>query len=446
MAPSHRPLQHPARLVPLAFLAAIALGTLILMTPWARVGPQGAPPLTALFTAVSAVCVTGLIVEDTPNYWSQFGQVVILLLFQIGGFGIMTAATLLTMLVNRKFRLHSRLVAQAETKSSSLGDVGGVLRLVFAVTLVVEVVVALALISRFRYRYDHPWGEAVWHGVFQSVSAFNNAGFSTFSDSLMSFAQDPLVLTPLMAAVVIGGLGFPVLYELRKVPETPSRWSIHTKLTLIGSITLFLVGFGAVAAYEWSNPLTLGAMDWPGRLLNAAAQSVMTRTAGFNSLDVGALRTETLSVSYVLMLIGGGSAGTAGGIKVTTFFLLGFVVWAEIRGREDAVAFGRRISTGAQRQALSVVLLAASAVGMGVLVLLSATALPLEDVVFEVISAFATVGLSTGVTADLPPVALIMLCLLMFIGRVGTITVATALALNERTIPYRYPEERPIVG
>ena len=370
----------------------------------------------------------------------------ILLLFQIGGFGIMTAATLLTLLVNRKFKLGSRLAAQAETKSTALGDVRGILKLVFAVTLLVELVVAIILLGRFRFGYGQTWGEAAWHGVFQSVSAFNNAGFSTFSDSLMSFAQDPWVLVPLMAAVVIGGLGFPVLYELRKSPRTPSRWSIHTKLTVMGSAILFLVGFVAFAVYEWSNPQTLGALTWPYRLLNAAVQSVMTRTAGFNSLNVGAFETETLSVSYVLMLIGGGSAGTAGGIKVTTFFLLGFVVWAEIRGREDAVAFGRRISYSAQRQALAVVMLAASVIGIGILVLLSSTDLPLEIVVFEVISAFATVGLSTGVTADLPPIALVMLCILMFIGRVGTITVATALALNERTVPYRYPEERPIVG
>lgn len=446
MATAHRSLKNPAKLVPIAFLIAISIGTLLLMSPWARVGPDGAPFLTALFTAVSAVCVTGLIIEDTPNYWSNFGQVVILLLFQIGGFGIMTAATLLTLLVNRKFKLGSRLAAQAETKSTALGDVRGILKLVFAVTLLVELVVALILLSRFRFGYGQTWGEAAWHGVFQSVSAFNNAGFSTFSDSLMSFAQDPWVLVPLMAAVVIGGLGFPVLYELRKSPRTPSRWSIHTKLTVMGSAILFLVGFVAFAVYEWSNPETLGALTWPYRLLNAAVQSVMTRTAGFNSLNVGAFETETLSVSYVLMLIGGGSAGTAGGIKVTTFFLLGFVVWAEIRGREDAVAFGRRISTSAQRQALAVVMLAASVIGIGILVLLSVTDLPLEVVVFEVISAFATVGLSTGITADLPPIALVMLCILMFIGRVGTITVATALALNERTVPYRYPEERPIVG
>ena len=446
MAAAHRSLKNPAKLVPIAFLIAISIGTLLLMSPWARVGPDGAPFLTALFTAVSAVCVTGLIIEDTPNYWSNFGQVVILLLFQIGGFGIMTAATLLTLLVNRKFKLGSRLAAQAETKSTALGDVRGILKLVFAVTLLVELVVAIILLSRFRFGYGQTWGEAAWHGVFQSVSAFNNAGFSTFSDSLMSFAQDPWVLVPLMAAVVIGGLGFPVLYELRKSPRTPSRWSIHTKLTVMGSAILFLVGFVAFAVYEWSNPQTLGALTWPYRLLNAAVQSVMTRTAGFNSLNVGAFETETLSVSYVLMLIGGGSAGTAGGIKVTTFFLLGFVVWAEIRGREDAVAFGRRISYSAQRQALAVVMLAASVIGIGILVLLSSTDLPLEIVVFEVISAFATVGLSTGVTADLPPIALVMLCILMFIGRVGTITVATALALNERTVPYRYPEERPIVG
>lgn len=439
-------LKHPARLVPLAFLAAAAVGTLLLMTPWARAEGVPAPLLTALFTAVSAVCVTGLIVTDTPVYWSGFGQGVILALFQIGGLGIMTGATLLTLLVGRRFRLSSRLIAQAETRTVSLGDVGGVLRLVVIVTFAVELVCALVLGLRLYFAYGEDWRSSLWHGVFQAVSAFNNAGFSSYSDSLMGFALDPWVLGPLMAGVVIGGLGFPVMYELRQRPRDHASWSIHTKLTLLGTMLLLLVGFVGTAAYEWNNEATLGHFGAGGRLMNAAVHSVMSRTAGFNSVDIGAMRTETLALTYGLMLIGGGSAGTAGGIKVTTFFLLGFIVWAEVRGHTDTVAFRRRVSVGAQRQALSVALLAATLIGVATLLMLSVTSLPLEDVVFEVISAFATVGLSTGITADLPPAALLILILLMFVGRVGTITIATALALNERSLPYRYPEERPIVG
>ncbi|RWB36840.1 MAG: TrkH family potassium uptake protein, partial [Mesorhizobium sp.] len=209
---------------------------------------------------------------------------------------------------------------------------------------------------------------------------------------------------------------------------------------------LLIAGLVATAAYEWSNPATLGLFEWPGKLLNAGTHSVMARTAGFNSIDIAGMRIETLAVTYALMLIGGGSAGTAGGIKVTTFFLLGFVVWAEIRGQTDSTAFRRRIGSAVQRQALTIVLLAVGAVGGGVLILLSVTSFALQDVLFEVISAFGTVGLSTGITADLPPAGQLVIIVLMFVGRVGTITIASALALRERNEPFRYPEERPIVG
>lgn len=439
-------IQRPAQLVPLAFLITILIGTMLLMLPISRAGPGSAPLLTALFTATSAVCVTGLIVQDTPTYWSGFGQGVILVLFQIGGFGIMTGATLLGLLVTRRLTLASRLVAQAETKSITLGDVGGILRLILLVTVTVELLTTLALTLRLRHAYGNSWGEALWNGLFQAVSAFNNAGFSTYSDSLSGFAADPAVLGPIMAAVVIGGLGFPVLYELRKRPMQPSRWTVHTKITLLGTAFLLVVGLVAVAAYEWTNPATLGTFGWHERLLNAATHSVMLRTAGFNSIDVGSMRDETLAVSYALMLIGGGSAGTAGGIKVTTFFLLGFVVLAEIRGQPDTTAFRRRIGSHVQRQALAIVLLATAVISLGVLILLSVTRFSFQDVVFEVVSAFATVGLSTGITADLPPTGQLVIIILMFVGRVGTITLASALALQERYVPFRYPEERPIVG
>jgi trk system potassium uptake protein len=416
------------------------------MLPISNVEGVTTPLLTALFTATSAICVTGLVVVDTPTYWSPFGQGVIMALFQIGGFGIMTGATLLSLLVTRRLALSQRLLAFAETKSIALGDVSGVLRLILVVTLLVELATATFVALVLHFSYDQDWANAIWNGAFQAVSAFNNAGFSTYPDSLVQFALDPLILVPLMIAVVVGGLGFPVVFELRSRLWRPSRWSVHTRITVAGTIGLLIAGAVFTAFYEWSNTMTLGSMDTGGKILNALAHSVMSRTAGFNSVDVGSMTTETLAVTDALMLIGGGSAGTAGGIKITTFLLLGYVVWAEVRGQRDVNAFGRRISRQTQRQALTVVLLSLSAVAVGTLILLSVTDFPLEQVLFEAISAFATVGLSTGITASLPPAGQIVIIVLMFIGRVGTISIATALALSDRLTPYRYPEERPIVG
>jgi trk system potassium uptake protein TrkH len=439
-------LNHPARLIPAAFLAGIALGTVLLMLPISHVDGTSAPPLTALFTATSALCVTGLIVVDTASYWSGFGQAVIMVLFQIGGFGIMTGATLLSMLVTRRLALGQRLLAQAETKSMALGDVPSVLRLIIVVTLAVELTVAALLAYQLHEVYGEPWATASWNGIFQSISAFNNAGFSTYSDNLVGFATDPIILVPLMLAVVLGGIGFPVLFELRSRIWYPSRWSLHTRLTVYGTFALLMGGAALTALYEWANPATLGAFEDGAKVLNAFFHSVMSRTAGFNTINIGDMSSESLIITDALMLIGGGSAGTAGGIKITTFLLLGFIVWAEIRGRHDVNVFHRRIGRQTQRQALTVVLLSIGAVSLGTLIILSVTDLPLEPVLFETISAFATVGLSTGITADLPPVGQLVLIVLMFIGRVGTITIASALALSDRYTAYRLPEERPIVG
>ena len=441
-----RRIQHPARLVPIAFLAAIAVGAALLMLPAARAGAGGAPVIVALFTAVSAVCVTGLAVVDTPTYWSPLGQAVILLLVQVGGFGIMTGATLLGLLVSRRLRLATRLTAQAESRALGMGDVRELLRLTLTVTLTVEASIAALLAVVLHARHGLPWDAAAWHGLFHAVSAFNNAGFSTWSNNLVGFAGAPLLLLPIMAAVIVGGLGFPVLQELRRELRTPARWSVHTKITLFGTALLLLFGTAATLVAEWRNAATLGGMELGGKLLTAAFHSTVSRTAGFNSVDVGALRPETLAVTDALMLIGGGSAGTAGGIKVTTFLLLGFVVWAEIRGEPDVTAFRRRICPSVQRHALTVVLLSVGVVGLATLLLLSMTRFTLEQVLFEAVSAFATVGLTTGITTRLPPEGLAVLIVLMFVGRVGTITVATGLALRGARKPYRYPEERPIVG
>ncbi|MGB3378564.1 MAG: potassium transporter TrkG, partial [Allopontixanthobacter sediminis] len=294
--------------------------------------------------------------------------------------------------------------------------------------------------------YGMPPGEAIWHGVFHSVSAFNNAGFSTHSDSVMGYQTDPVILVPIMLAVILSALGFPVMQDIRANRLRWRRWSLHSKVTVGGTGALLLVGFFAMLAMEWQNPETLGPLGFGAKLLNAAFHSVMPRTAGFNSLDVGAFHDQTLMVNYILMFIGGGSAGTAGGIKVTTFFVLFAIVLSEILGRRDAGLFQRRFGRAVERQALTVTVLAASLIFAATIYIASITTLPLEDVLFETISAFSTVGLSTGITADLPPSAQVVIAALMFVGRVGTITVATALALGGQERPYRYPEENLIVG
>lgn len=437
--------RRPARLIPLAFLVAALIGTGLLCLPFATAQPGGAPFLTALFTAVSAVCVTGLIVQDTAQYWSFYGQLIILALFQIGGFGIMSGATLLGLLVKRHLQLSSRLVAQQETHSLGVGDVTSVLRLIVLVTLCIEATLTVILSLHLHFVYDEPWKTALWNGLFHAVSAFNNAGFSTYSDSLMRFAGDPLVLLTMATALIIGGLGFPVLYEMRR-DQRDKPWTIHAQITLWGSAILLLGGTLAILAYEWSNPATLAGQTWGDKLLSAFFHSATARTAGFHTLEVSAMEPQTLAVNYLLMFIGGGSAGTAGGIKVTTFFLLFFFIWAEVRGNPDTVVFRRRIPYSVERQAITVLSLGFATIGLGTAALLGLTTFGLGEVLFEVISAFSTVGLSTGITDDLPPAGQLVLVGLMFTGRVGTITLATALALRSSTTLFRYPEERPIVG
>ena len=371
---------------------------------------------------------------------------VILLLIQAGRLGIMTLATLLTVLVSRRLGLRARFLAQAETRSLSLNDVRRVVRNIVLFSLVDEAAVAVVLTVRFATSYDVPLGPAIYDGVFHAVSAFNNAGFSPYADNLMRFVTDPWVNLTIAAAVILGGLGFPVVFELLRGWHQPSRWSVLTRITLVVTGTLLLVGTVAITAAEYRNAETLGGLDGPGKILAGFFASVMTRTAGFNSLDISAMRPESLLISDLLMFIGGGSAGTAGGIKVTTFGLLAFVIWAEMRG-ENRVNVGRRgIPESTQRQALAIVLLGIGAVAVATVALLALTSYSLDRVLFEVVSAFGTVGLSTGITADLPPVAQLILVGLMFMGRLGPLTLASALALRDRGRRFELPAERTIVG
>ncbi|MFG2090294.1 MULTISPECIES: TrkH family potassium uptake protein [unclassified Spirillospora] len=438
--------QHPAQIVVTGFAATIAIGTLLLWLPAATHEPGSARPLDALFTATSAVCVTGLVTVDTAGHWTTFGEVVILCLIQIGGLGLMTLATLFAIVLSRRLGLRARLAAQAETKTLRMTDLRRVIRQVVLFTLACETIAAAVLCGRFALGYGVPFGRAAYLGVFHSVSAFNNAGFALWPDSLVRFADDPWISLTICAAVIIGGLGFPVVFELARGWRYPRTWSILTRITVGTSAVLLVGGTLVLTAAEWTNPATLGALPGQSRVLAGFTAAVMPRTAGFNNLDIAAMRPESWLATDVLMFIGGGSAGTAGGIKVTTFGLLAFVLWSEMRGEPRVNIGHRRLPDSTQRQTIAIVLLSLGVVTTATLTLLAMTDHPLDRVLFEAVSAFATVGLSTGITADLPAAGHLVLIALMFIGRIGPLTLGTALALRERTLSYELPEERPIVG
>ena len=437
---------HPAQVVVAGFAGAILIGTVLLMIPISTPGPGGTPFLIAAFTATSAVCVTGLTVVDTATYWTPFGQVIILALIQVGGFGIMTFASVIGLAVIRKMSLRSRMTAAAEVKSFGLEDVRGLVLGVVRISLIVESIVAVLLTLRFATAYGEPLGRAIWLGVFHSVSSFNNAGFALFSDNLISYATDPFICLPISVAVILGGLGFPVIMQLRKHLRSPLKWSMNTRIVLVGTVTLLVGGTIYITGVEWNNPGTLGPLDWPSKLLVGFFQSVQTRTAGFNSVDIGAMDSASLLGMDVLMLIGGGPAGTAGGIKITTFAVLFFILLTEIRGEVAVNVFGKRLSRAVHRQAITIVLLAVAVITVSTVALMLITDIGLDALLFEVISAFGTVGLSTGITAGLPPAGQVILMLLMFIGRLGPIGFASAIALRERPTAYELPKERPIIG
>ncbi|GAA2345039.1 potassium transporter TrkG [Saccharopolyspora halophila] len=439
-------LRRPALPIVLGFSGLIGIGTLLLVMPFSSESGESADLVTALFTSTSAVCVTGLIVVDTPTYWSTAGEVVILGLIQLGGLGIMTVASTLSLLMFRRFGLRLRLTAQAETKALGMGDVRRMVSGIVVLSLVFEVVVLVLLTGRLILGYDLAPGRALYQGLFYAVSAFNNAGFALHTDSLMRYAADPWFSLPICLAVFAGGLGFPVWIELFRRLRGPHRMTMHVRITLLATAVLIAGGWLSITVAEWNNPDTLAPMSWHAKLLVGFFTALMPRSGGFNGIDIGSMNHSSLLVQDILMFIGGGSASTAGGIKVTTFALLAFVILAEVRGEPSVHVFGRKLPNTVQRQALTIVLIGVGAVVAATLALLAISPFGLERSMFEAISAFATVGLSTGITGELPPLGHVMLIGLMFIGRLGPITLASALALRERSRRYELPEERPIVG
>ena len=447
-APVDRPIRrlHGAQLVLAGFAAAIAVGTALLMLPFARTGPGGASPVAALFTATSAVCVTGLNVVDTARYWTGFGQLVIVVLIQLGGLGIATFASVVGLAMLGRLSIRSKLTVNAESRGEGLAEVGTVLFSVVRISLVVEAVVAVLLTARFAVGGE-PLPRAVWLGVFHAVSAFNNAGFSLFgSRNLLDYARDPFVCLPIAVAVILGGLGFPVIMQLLRYAGTVRLWTMNTRLVLWGTAVLLVGGTIYITVLEWSNPATLGPLDWHAKILAGFFQAVQTRTAGFNTVDIGSMHQATLLGMDIMMFIGAGPASAAGGIKITTFGVLLFIIWTELRGEAAVNVFGKRLSRAVHRQAISVALLSVAVVFAGTVALLLVSRFSTHAVFFEAVSAFATVGLSTGITPHLPMVGQLVLVALMFVGRLGPVTLGAALALRRSRILYELPKERPVIG
>lgn len=435
----------PARLALSVFAAVIAVFAGLLSLPQATASGTRAPFADALFTAASAVCVTGLTTVPTGTYWSPLGQVIILVGIKVGGLGVMTLASLLGIAVSRRIGLTQKLLTATETRSAGLGEVGSLLRVVIITATALEVTIALVLVPRFL-TLGESFGQALWHGVFYAISSFNNAGFIPTAEGLAPHAGDWWLGLPIVLGVFIGSLGFPVILNIAQRRRDLERWSLHSKLTLTTSALLVVVGSVLIGTFEWRNPETFGPLDLPAKILAALFAGVMPRSGGFSTVDIEQMHESTWLLTDALMFVGGGSASTAGGIKVTTLAVMLLAILAEARGDRDVEAFGRRIPRETLRLAVAVVFVGATTVLVSTLLMLEITGASLDVVLFEVLSAFATVGLSTGLSSNLPDEGKYVLSLLMFVGRTGTMTFAAALALRDRRRVIRYPEERPIIG
>ncbi|HCJ47900.1 MAG TPA: potassium transporter Trk [Microbacterium sp.] len=448
----------PSRFAVLIFSALILLFTALFSLPIAAADGRPTPLADALFTAVSTICVTGLSTVDMSTHWSPFGHVLVYIGVNVGAMGVLTLASILGLVIAKRLGLRAKLLAAGDSnplrahggpvnegQTVRLGEVGALLSTVALSTLVIEAVIAVLLYPALLAGGVDPL-TALWEAPYYSAMAFTNTGFTPNAEGLEPFAQNYFLLTVLMAGVFLGSIGFPVIFAIWRHRWHLRRWTLHAKLTIITTIVLFFLGAAAFIVLEYGNPTTFGTMDAWDTTFQALFLSAMTRSGGFAIIDIGQLNESSLVVGSMLMFVGGGSASTAGGIKVTTLAVLALAVWSEAKGRPIVSAFRRRIPSDVQRVALSVVAWGATIVALSTITIAHLTKAELSEVLFDVISAFATVGLSTGLTQELPDTAVYVMAATMFMGRVGTVTLAAAVAATSRSQLYSLPVERPIVG
>jgi len=446
----------PARFAILVFAGLTVVFAVLFSLPVATSSGRAAPLVDAVFTAVSVICVTGLSTVDMATFWSPLGHVFIFVGVEIGGIGVLTLASILGLIISRKLGLRQKLLAagdanplnlrkgmRADAQALQLGETGGLILTVAVSVLVIELVAAALLFPRMLLEGADPW-TAAWQSVYTAAMAFTNTGFLPSSAGLGPYAHDAWFLIVLMLAVGLGAIGFPVIHTLARNPWRPRHWSLHVKLTITTFLLLLVGGAAFFVGLQWDG--AQAGMDPGQRILQSFFQSSMARSGGFSTIDYAHLDGASLFVTDMLMFVGGGSASTAGGIKVTTLAILFLGAFAEARGVDDMEAYRRRIPSDVMRLAVSVVLWGATTVAVATITLLVMTGDRLDYVLFDVISAFATCGLSTGFTASASEPAQYVLAATMFLGRIGTVTLAAALAASTRRQLFRRPEERPIVG
>ena len=435
----------PTQMIATVFAAIILVGTLLLMLPAASRDGQGCGFLDALFTATSATCVTGLVRFDTGSQWTLFGQTVILVMIELGGLGFMSVASLVVFALRRKVGLKQRLVM---AQALSLDEMDGVVALqkwVLGGSLSIQAVAALILFARFVPMFGA--GKAAWYGLFHSVSAFCNAGFDVFGygDSLVRFNNDPVVCITLMALVVVGGLGFFVWEEVVRL-RSFRKFSVYTKLVLLSTLVLLVGGALAFCLTEWNGPAFAG-MTWGQKILNGFFQSVTVRTAGFDSVGQGLLTDGGKGVSILLLLMGGASGSTAGGVKIVTMVVLVLFLWSRARGRNSVCVFKRTIAQDKVLDAMTIVGLVVALAAVGAVVISATSPIGFTDSLYEAVSALATVGLTTGVTGSLSIPAQILITVYMYFGRVGVLTISLGFLMGDRAEDrFRYAQTNILIG
>ena len=427
------------------FAGIVVIGTLLLMLPFASESGKATHPVDALFTATSASCVTGLSVVDTADHWSYFGEGVIMVLAQFGGWGFMTLATLFLLALGRRIGLRERILIRESMGVERLGGVVRIVRQIAVFTIIMEVIGAALVYISISTRYTT--GVAIWKSVFQSISAFNNCGFDLFGGlrSKADYQGDPLLILTTAGLIIAGGISYLVIADIAKARNF-TRLSLDSKLVITTTLCLLGVGTIVILLTEMNNPATLGPLPLSQKILNAFFHAVTPRTAGFSTLNIGSFAIYSLFFIMALMFVGGASGSTAGGIKVNTFGLLIATILSTIRGKEKAGAFGREFTTQQIYRALTLMILSITLIAVIVFILSITEKFTFLQLLFETVSAFGTVGLSTGITPGLSIAGKLIITLMMFIGRVGPLALVLSLAQRQQVTEFNYPQETIRIG
>lgn len=436
---------NPAQILSIGFLCLIFIGTLLLMLPFATNDRNHLSFIDALFEATSAVCVTGLVVVDTATTFTLFGQIVLMILIQVGGLGFMTFGIITALLLGKDISFKGRILIQESLNQLNNQGMVRLVKFIVGFTFLIEGIGAIILAIRWDNEFGFP--KSLYYGLFHSISAFNNAGFDIMGNfrSMTDYIGDFTIIMTLSSLFIIGGIGYTVILDIIK-KKSWKKLSLHTKLVLFMTLILNVIGTLLIFTLEYNNPGTLGDLHLKDKILGAYFHGVVPRTAGFNSLNMPELTLSSQFITMILMFIGGGSGGTAGGIKVTTFVIIILAVWSLIRGKEEVNTMNRQIPKELIFRALSITVYAIALVIFVLFILSIFEDAPLNVLMFEVISAFGTVGMSLGLTPELSTEGKVIISFLMFLGRVGPLTIAIALARRKKKLPYKYTEERIMIG